>query len=61
LFGAIAAVSIAALIATVAALDLIAVHDLRETVGPTLLVITIASTAIVVVMTVAKAALPSPT
>jgi hypothetical protein len=58
LFGAIAAVGITALIATLAALDVIAVRDLRETLGRTLMVVTLVTTATVLVMTIAKAALP---
>ena len=55
--GAIAAVTIATLVATLAALDVIAVRDLRETLGRTLLVITIITAATLVVGTLATSAL----
>jgi hypothetical protein len=52
--GTIAAVFVAALIATLAALDVVAVRDLTETLGRTVLVIAIATGATVVVTALAR-------
>ena len=57
IFGAIAAVLVATLVATLAALDVIAVTDLRETLGRTVLVIAIATAATVVVVALARTTL----
>jgi hypothetical protein len=53
-FGAIAAVLVAALVATLAVLDVIEVKDLTETLGRTVLVIAIATGAGVAVTAIAK-------
>lgn len=57
-FGAIAAVFVTALVASLAALDVIAVKNLTETLGRTVLVIAIATGAAVIVTTLAKSTLP---
>jgi len=54
IFGAIAAVLVAALVATLAALDVVAVRNLTETLGRTVLVIAIATGATVVVTALAR-------
>ena len=57
IFGAIAAVLVATLVATLAVLDVIAVKDLRETLGRTVLVIALTTGAAVVVTALAKTTL----
>ena len=53
-FGGIAAVLVAALIATLAALDLLAIRDLRETLGRTLMVIGIITIATLAISMIVK-------
>lgn len=56
-FGAIAAVLVSALVATLAVLDVITVKDLTATLGRTVLVIAIVASAAVVVTALAKSTL----
>jgi hypothetical protein len=58
LFGAMAATVIASIVAILAALDVITVADLRTTLGRSLLVVGIATTALLLLIALGKAVLP---
>ena len=58
MFGAMAAIVVAAAVSALAVIDVITVADLTSTLGRTVLVIAIATTAIVLVTVAGKASTP---
>jgi len=60
MFGGMAATALAAIVAILAVLDVITVADLRSTVGRSLLVVGIATVALLLLIALGKTAIRSP-